>query len=249
LTCIPCVRSVALVFRTLTCSLGPGPIPPGIMAGGDSQVDYTFKTIIIGESNAGKSSLLQQFINGRLNEVSKHTVGVEFGSRTIALPAEDASGSGGTSVVKLQIWDTAGQDRFRSVTRSYYRGAVACMVVFSLADRASFDKLPQWLSDAKTQARSDITILIVGNKADLDDERQVSMIEASKLAQSEGCSYMETSARTGENVESAFFKLSRSVLAKVQDGKLDAASLASRSAPLKKEPAAAAEAAASGCSC
>jgi Ras-related protein Rab-4B len=123
------------------------------------------------------------------------------------------------------------------------------MVVFSLADRASFDKLPQWLSDAKTQARSDITILIVGNKADLDDERQVSMIEASKLAQSEGCSYMETSARTGENVEPAFFKLSRSVLAKVQDGKLDAASLASRSAPLKKEPTATAEAAASGCSC
>lgn len=66
----------------------------------------------------------------------------------------------------------AGQDRFRSVTRSYYRGAVACMVVFSLADRASYDKLPQWLADARAQARSDISLILVGNKADLGDARQ-----------------------------------------------------------------------------
>lgn len=146
----------------------------------------------------------------------------------------------------------AGQDRFRSVTRSYYRGAVACMAVFSLADRTSYEKLHQWLSDAKTQARPDITILIVGNKSDLE-ERQVSLIEASRFAQSEGCAYVETSAKTGENVEAAFFKLTRSVLSKIQDGKLDGASLAGRApgsggSGLKREgDAAAAEG--SGCSC
>lgn len=196
---------------------------------------------------------MQQFVHGRMNPESRFTVGVEYGSRTIAVPCDDTGGVGGdTQIVKLQIWDTAGQDRFRSVTRSYYRGAVACMAVFSLADRTSYEKLHQWLSDAKTQARPDITILIVGNKSDLE-ERQVSLIEASRFAQSEGCAYVETSAKTGENVEAAFFKLTRSVLSKIQDGKLDGASLAGRApgsggSGLKREgDAAAAEG--SGCSC
>lgn len=220
-------------------------------SGGEAH--FCFKTIIIGESNAGKSSILQQFVHGRMNPESRFTVGVEYGSRTIAVPCDDTGGVGGdTQIVKLQIWDTAGQDRFRSVTRSYYRGAVACMAVFSLADRTSYEKLHQWLSDAKTQARPDITILIVGNKSDLE-ERQVSLIEASRFAQSEGCAYVETSAKTGENVEAAFFKLTRSVLSKIQDGKLDGASLAGRApgsggSGLKREgDAAAAEG--SGCSC
>jgi len=200
-------------------------------SGDGTALDYTFKLIIIGESNAGKSSLLQFFINGRLNAISQHTVGVEFGSRTIALAADDgAAGSAaekaGTAVVKLQIWDTAGQDRFRSVTRSYYRGAVGCMVVFSLSDRASFEKLPQWLSDARAQASADVSIILVGNKSDLPEERQVTLLEASKLAQAEGCcAYVETSAKSGENVEFAFFKLARSVLARIQEGAVDAALL------------------------
>ena len=185
----------------------------------------------------------------------------------------------------------AGQDRFRSVTRSYYRGAVACMVVFSLADRASYDKLPQWLADARAQARSDISLILVGNKADLGDARQgglralararahtraqmhsrchrscrasvcaapscaVTVLEASRLAQREGCAYVETSARTGDGVEAAFFKLARGVLTKVADGQLDAAALGGRAgaaaaagrANVGKDAAAAATE--SGCSC
>ena len=112
----------------------------------------------------------------------------------------------------------AGQDRFRSVTRSYYRGAVACMVVFSLTDRASYDKLPQWLADARAQARPDIALILVGNKADLAGDRQVDVLEASRLAQREGCcAYVETSARSGEGVEPAFFKLARTVLARAAE--------------------------------
>lgn len=80
-------------------------------------VDYTFKVIIIGESNAGKSSLLQQFVNGRLNDVSKHTVGVEFGARTIVLPSDEGASAGGSSVVKLQIWDTVRRSGMAAGTR------------------------------------------------------------------------------------------------------------------------------------
>lgn len=197
----------------------------------------TFKLILVGESNAGKSSLLQHFVHGRINAVSKHTVGVEFGSRTIALAtggddggrAAGVGGGGdtGTAIIKLHCWDTAGQDRFRSMTRSYYRGAVGALVVFSLADRDSFAKLPQWLSDVRTQSGPDVAVVLVGNKADLAGERQVELMEASKLAQSEGCvAYVETSAVTGENVDFAFLKLARSVLVRVQEGRLDVKALA-----------------------
>ena len=133
------------------------------------------------------------------------------------------------------------------------------MAVFSLADRASFEKLPQWLSDAKAQARPDITILIVGNKSDLaGEQRQVTMIEASRLAQAEGCAYIETSARSGENVEAAYFKLTRSVLTRLHDGHIDGAALSARghggagaAGVARKDTAAAgtADAAAGGCSC
>ena len=132
------------------------------------------------------------------------------------------------------------------------------MVVFSLSDRASFDRLPAWLSDAKTQARADIALLLVGNKSDLCEERTVSVVEASRLAQREGCAYIEASARTGESVEAAFFKLARTVLAKIHDGSLDAAALVSRGAAAggaaavgrKDDAAAAATGGAAGsCSC
>lgn len=198
------------------------PLPPATAAPPAQKHDYVLKLIIIGDSACGKSSLLQHFINGKMNAISKHTVGVEFGSRTVAVGGEDEHGGGSLTVIKLQIWDTAGQDRFRSVTRSYYRGAVGCLVVFSLCDRASYEQVPRWLHDARTQAGEQVTIVLVGNKSDLESERAVTVMEASKFAQSEGCAYMETSAVSGDNVEAVFFKLARSILLKIQDGSLDA---------------------------
>jgi Ras-related protein Rab-4B len=180
-------------------------------------VDFTFKCIIIGDSFAGKSSLLQQFVNGKVNQTAKQTVGVEYGSRTCAISSESAPT--GTHIAKLQIWDTAGQDKFRSVTRSYYRGSVGCLCVFSLTDRASFEHLEQWLHDARSQASEGVCIVIVGNKLDAaspapsageaDDGRRVSLIEASQFALAHGCPYVEVSARTGEGVDGAFYKMVR----------------------------------------
>lgn len=188
----------------------------------DSVVDYTFKTVIVGETAAGKSSILQQFVNGRLNEISKETVGVEFGSRTISVASEDASGSGGSfCTVKLQIWDTAGQEKFRSMTRSYYRGSVGCLLAFALNDRDSFLKLEQWLKEARATAGEELTVVLVGNKADLAAERQVTLLEATKFAQAQGiAAYLETSALSGDNVEAAFFKLARCIVTKAQAGQL-----------------------------
>ena len=141
----------------------------------------------------GKSCLLHQFIESRFKEDSSHTIGntkifihqkmhqftssvwktlgVEFGSKIIPV---------GGKTVKLQIWDTAGQERFRSVTRSYYRGAAGALLVYDITSRESFNALSNWLTDARTLASPSIVILLVGNKKDLEDEREVTFLEASR---------------------------------------------------------------------
>jgi len=108
---------------------------------------------------------------------SSHTIGVEFGSRIVNV--------GGKSV-KLQIWDTAGQERFRSVTRSYYRGAAGALLVYDATSRDSFNALTNWLNDARTLASPNIVILLVGNKKDLEEARDVTFLEASTFAQENG---------------------------------------------------------------
>lgn len=108
---------------------------------------------------------------------SSHTIGVEFGSRIVNV--------GGKSV-KLQIWDTAGQERFRSVTRSYYRGAAGALLVYDTTSRDSFNALTNWLNDARTLASPNIVILLVGNKKDLEEARDVTFLEASTFAQENG---------------------------------------------------------------
>uniref|UniRef100_A0A336LPV2 CSON011072 protein n=1 Tax=Culicoides sonorensis TaxID=179676 RepID=A0A336LPV2_CULSO len=153
-----------------------------------------------------------------VKEESSHTIGVEFGSKIINV--------GGKSI-KLQIWDTAGQERFRSVTRSYYRGAAGALLVYDITNRDSFTALEAWLSDARTLASPNIIILLVGNKRDLEDEREVTFIEASNFAQNNQLVFLETSAKTGENVEEAFLKCSKTILAKIQRGELDPVSVGS----------------------
>jgi len=174
--------------------------------------DYLFKFLVIGSAGTGKSCLLHQFIENRFKDDSSHTIGVEFGSKIIPV---------GGRTVKLQIWDTAGQERFRSVTRSYYRGAAGALLVYDVSSRESFNNLANWLTDARTLASPAIVIILVGNKKDLDEEREVTFLEASRFAQENGLMFLETSAKTGDSVEEAFLKCSKSILAKIESGELD----------------------------
>lgn len=171
--------------------------------------DYLFKFLIIGRAGSGKSCLLHHFIENKFKEDSSHTIGVEFGSRIVNV--------GGKSI-KLQIWDTAGQERFRSVTRSYYRGAAGALLVYDTTSRDSFNVLWNWLNDARTLASQNICILLVGNKKDLEEDREVTFLEASNFAQENELIFLETSAKTGENVEEAFLKCSKTILAKIETG-------------------------------
>lgn len=114
-----------------------------------------------------------------------------------------------------------GQERFRSVTRSYYRGAAGALLVYDSCSRDSFNALANWLNDARTLASPNIVILLIGNKKDLEEAREVTFLEASTFAQENELIFLETSAKTGENVEEAFLKCSKTILAKIETGELD----------------------------
>ncbi|PKI71464.1 hypothetical protein CRG98_008137 [Punica granatum] len=123
---------------------------------------YLFKYIIIGDTGVGKSCLLLQFTDKRFQPVHDLTIGVEFGARMITIDSKP---------IKLQIWDTAGQESFRSITRSYYRGAAGALLVYDITRRETFNHLASWLEDARQHANANMTIMLIGNKCDLAHRR------------------------------------------------------------------------------
>uniref|UniRef100_A0A6B2LI83 Ras-related protein Rab-4 n=1 Tax=Arcella intermedia TaxID=1963864 RepID=A0A6B2LI83_9EUKA len=175
--------------------------------------DYLFKFIVIGDAAAGKSCLLYRFTDNKFKSDSTHTIGVEFGSKIIEC---------GGKFIKLQIWDTAGQERFRSVTRSYYRGAAGCILVYDITSRDSFNHLTSWLNDARALANQELVIVMVGNKNDLQEEREVTFLEASRFAQENDLMFLETSAKSGDNVEEVFMKCAKTILNKIDTGAIRA---------------------------
>eukprot|EP00012_Vannella_robusta_P010621 CAMPEP_0206197832 /NCGR_PEP_ID=MMETSP0166-20121206/9280_1 /ASSEMBLY_ACC=CAM_ASM_000260 /TAXON_ID=95228 /ORGANISM="Vannella robusta, Strain DIVA3 518/3/11/1/6" /LENGTH=210 /DNA_ID=CAMNT_0053615577 /DNA_START=45 /DNA_END=677 /DNA_ORIENTATION=- len=171
-----------------------------------------FKYIIIGDMGVGKSCLLHQFTEQKFIPDSPHTIGVEFGTRIIEL---------GAKKIKLQIWDTAGQERFRAVTRSYYRGAAGALLVYDVTRRSTFNHLTSWLTDARNMTNPNTVIMLIGNKSDLSSQRDVQYEEAKKFSDENGLIFMETSAKTGENVEEAFLKTAGMIFQRVQEGSVD----------------------------
>uniref|UniRef100_A0A3Q0QRU2 RAB2A, member RAS oncogene family n=1 Tax=Amphilophus citrinellus TaxID=61819 RepID=A0A3Q0QRU2_AMPCI len=158
--------------------------------------------IILHEKNAkgvnfrsvGKSCLLLQFTDKRFQPVHDLTIGVEFGARMITIDGKQ---------IKLQIWDTAGQESFRSITRSYYRGAAGALLVYDITRRDTFNHLTTWLEDARQHSNSNMVIMLIGNKSDLESRREVKKEEGEAFAREHGLIFMETSAKTASNVEEA----------------------------------------------
>ncbi|GAA6040232.1 hypothetical protein JCM8097_004196 [Rhodosporidiobolus ruineniae] len=187
--------------------------------------DYLLKFILIGDSGVGKSCLLYHFLNDRVRDPSPHTIGVEFASTLMRLPsstpAPPDSKAPSSKTLKVQCWDSAGQERFRSVTRNYYRGACGAVVVYDITSRRSFESLQSWLSDARALASPDLQVVIVGNKSDQEDDRQVPYLEGSRFAQANNALFVETSSKTGDNVEQPFILLARAILLAIETGKLD----------------------------
>lgn len=178
---------------------------------------YLFKYIIIGDSAVGKSCLLLQFTDHRFKAEHDLTIGVEFGSRVVNL---------GSTSVKVQVWDTvrltqAGMESFRSITRGYYRGAAAALIVYDVTNRTSFRNVKRWLEEAKQNGNPSLITLLVGNKTDLASSRTVSFDEGQDFARSNDLLFIEASALTSEHVEEGFLLVARKILEKLEKGEYD----------------------------
>ena len=161
----------------------------------NTDYDFVFKIVIIGNSSVGKSSLLLRFADDIFHSTFLPTIGVDFKIRTIEQ---------GGSVVKLQMWDTAGQEKFKNIVSAYYKGAQGIMFVFDLCDPRSFKDIKSWMAEAERFSGERAVKILVGNKCDMGNERMVSREEAEMYAESEGMTYFETSAKTNANVENVF---------------------------------------------
>jgi small GTP-binding protein len=173
---------------------------------------YLFKYIIIGDSAVGKSNILLRYIHDNFNEEFQSTIGVEFGAKNIKI--ED-------KVYRIQIWDTAGQETFRSITRAYYKNSVCAFVVYDITNRNSFQNVKSWIEDCRKQSPKTVFMVLIGNKVDLEDNRQVSYEEGSVFAEKNGMLFFETSAKTGKNIEEIFLKSSMEIAKKIDSGFYD----------------------------
>lgn len=174
--------------------------------------DYVLKFIIIGDTSVGKSNVLSKFINKQSQMQHELTIGVEFSSKII---------SRNNAVYKLQIWDTAGQEIFKSMTKSYYRDSVGCLIVYDITQRKSFESVTYWMKDLKKNCNANITIILIGNKTDLDSSREVSTDEGKEFANNNNIAFFETSVMTFENINLAFLSLIDQINNKIINKKID----------------------------
>uniref|UniRef100_A0A5G2QQB0 RAB6B, member RAS onco family n=1 Tax=Sus scrofa TaxID=9823 RepID=A0A5G2QQB0_PIG len=151
-----------------------------------------FKLVFLGEQSVGKTSLITRFMYDSFDNTYQATIGIDFLSKTMYL--EDRT-------VRLQLWDTAGQERFRSLIPSYIRDSTVAVVVYDITNLNSFQQTSKWIDDVRTERGSDVIIMLVGNKTDLADKRQITIEEGEQRAKELSVMFIETSAKTGYNVK------------------------------------------------
>ena len=177
-----------------------------------NKYNYLFKYIIIGDPSVGKSNLLMKFAHNKFTDEYQATIGVEFGAKNITFDNQ---------IYRIQIWDTAGQENFRSITRAYYKNSVCALVVYDISSRDSFNNVSTWIEDCKNQSPKTIFMVLVGNKSDLEDKRQVSKEEGQELADKYGIQFYETSAKTGDNVDAIFYNSADEIAKKIDENYYD----------------------------
>ena len=160
--------------------------------------DFLFKLILIGDSSVGKSNILLKYLKGQFDPNSKATVGVEFGTKNVEIKNKK---------IKIQIWDTAGQERYRSITSAYYKGAKGAFIVYDITRKNTFDNIDKWISDLKTNGDENLAIVLIGNKSDLEERREIQKDEGIKKSEEYKTAFMETSALNGDNIDKAFDEL------------------------------------------
>ena len=160
---------------------------------------------------------MSKYLKNEFHEDSKATVGVEFGSKQFTVEGHK---------IKAQIWDTAGQERYKAMTSAYFKGAKGAFIVYDITSKSSFESVDRWLNDLRVSADKNLTVIIIGNKCDLEQQRDVKKEQGEEKSKSNGVAFMETSALSGENIDKAFDKMVNEVFKKcheefISDGDLD----------------------------
>ena len=174
--------------------------------------NYLLKFVIIGDSGVGKSNILLRYINNTFSDEFKTTVGVEFGAKNLEVNGR---------IYRIQIWDTAGQENFRSIARAYYKNSVCACVVYDITNRNSFNSIQSWIDDCVKQSPKSILFILIGNKNDLNESREVQYEEGVEFAKKRNMIFLETSAKTGNNISTIFDKSIRQIDKNILDNKYD----------------------------
>ena len=164
--------------------------------GSNTGMDCVYKVLLLGDSTVGKTCILLKYTDKIFQETHMMTIGLDYRLKTMTLQSGKE--------VKLQIWDTAGQDRFRSITKNYYKGSHGIILIYDVTSLKTFENVKSWVSQIHEEISDKVVIYLVGNKIDMDDERKVQTEEGQKLAEELGVPFVETSAKSGVNIDNIF---------------------------------------------
>ena len=164
--------------------------------GSNTGMDCVYKVLLLGDSTVGKTCILLKYTDKIFQETHMMTIGLDYRLKTMTLQSGKE--------VKLQIWDTAGQDRFRSITKNYYKGSHGIILIYDVTSLKTFENVKSWVSQIHEEISDKVVIYLVGNKIDMDDERKVKTEEGQKLAEELGVPFVETSAKSGVTIDNIF---------------------------------------------
>ena len=158
--------------------------------------ECVYKVLLLGDSTVGKTCFLMKYTDKTFQDIHMATIGLDYRLRSMRLKSGKS--------IKLQIWDTAGQDRFRAITKNYYKGSHGIILIYDITNIQSFENVKTWVNQIREEASSNVIIYIAGNKVDMEDERKVDRDDGEKLAEDLGFPFVETSAKNGININETF---------------------------------------------